>query len=209
MVRSRVASAGLALAMLTAIEFPAFADTAEASATAPVTPSFIPSDFSAPTLVEGPGFKLVPLGPDLAKIDFDAYMSSVEHLQKTFTRSPDWPHKNISDADALRDMETEQARFKERKSFAYAVLTPDGKRERGCVYVYPSTVEGYDAVVRLWVTKAEHDAGFDEELYAWVMRWVRADWPFEKVAYPGRAIEWGAWDAVVAANKAGAAGPEG
>ena len=56
-------------------------------------------------------------------------------------------------------------------------------------------------MVRLWVTKTEHDAGFDAELYAWVQTWVRAKWPFANVAYPGRAIDWATWDALVAASK--------
>ncbi len=165
-----------------------------------MTASFIPVDFSVPTLVETGSFKLVPLGPELTDIDFEAYMSSIDHLQKTFTRSTAWPHKDISHEDALKDMETEQARFLGRKSFAYAVLTPDGKRERGCVYVYPSTVDGYDAVVRLWVTSAEYDAGFDAELYAFAANWVKNDWPFEKVAFPGRDIAWDSWDALVASS---------
>ncbi|PXW78569.1 hypothetical protein C7451_102241 [Blastomonas natatoria] len=164
--------------------------------------SFVPAEFKVPTLVEGPGFKLVPLGPDLVRVDFEAYMSSIEHLQKTFTRSTAWPHPNISDADAMKDMQTEQGRFQRRESFAYAVLTPDGKRERGCVYVYPSPVPGYDAMVTLWVTKAEHDAGFDAKLYAWVQQWIAKDWPLRSVAYPGRAIDWGTWDALEAASKA-------
>jgi hypothetical protein len=210
MVKSRMRGTGLALAMLIMTQCPALA--AETAAPAPTVmaepgpaPAFIPDDFSVPTVVEAADFKVVPLGPELVKVDFAAYMSSIEHLQKTFTRSTDWPHKDISDADAMRDMETEQARFQSGKSFAYAVLTPDGSRERGCVYVYPSTVEGYDAVVRMWVTKAEYDAGFDAELYKWVTRWMQTDWPFENVAYPGRAIEWSTWDAAVAANKAGGA----
>lgn len=70
--------------------------------------AFVEPGFAVPTLVETPHFKLVPLGPALVKIDFDAYMSSVEHLQKTFTRSPDWPHAGISDADAMKDMDGEQ-----------------------------------------------------------------------------------------------------
>nr|WP_235902970.1 twin-arginine translocation pathway signal protein [Sandarakinorhabdus oryzae] len=162
---------------------------------------FVPASFTPPTLAKASGFKLVPLGPAVVKIDYDAYMSSLEHLQKTFTRSPDWPNSNITAADAMNDMETEQAHFQKRESFAYAVLTPDGKRERGCVYVYPSRIQGYDAVVRLWVTKAEYDAGFDAELYAWVQGWMKAKWPFAKVAYPGRAIDWASWDALVAASK--------
>lgn len=194
----KVKGACLTLAVLMMVGQPALA---KAQAASPVSP-FVAQDFSVPTLVETGKFKLVPLGPDLVKVDFNAYMSSIEHLQKTFTRSTDWPHPGISDADAMRDMETEQARFRNRESFAYAVLTPDGSRERGCVYVYPSAVDGYDAVVRLWVTKDEYDAGFDAELYAWVTQWMRAAWPFAKIAYPGRAIAWDVWDASVAAHKA-------
>lgn len=176
------------------------------SAAAPARP-LVPADFTVPTLVETPDFRIVPLGPDLVRKDFEAYMSSVEHLQKTFTRSTSWPRQGISDADAMKDMEGEQARFRTRKSFAYAVLTPDGTRERGCIYVSPSPVEGYDAMVRLWVTKAEYDAGFDAKLYAWVTDWMRKEWPFAKVAYPGRAIAWSSWDPLVAAAKAGRAAP--
>ena len=94
----------------------------------------------------------------------------------------------------MQDMLNEERRFKERESFAYAVLTPDGERERGCVYVRPGRKPGYDAQVSLWVTKAEYDEGFDEELYEWTTEWVEAQWPFAEVAYPGRAIEWTAWD---------------
>lgn len=194
-MKSTIAGLGLALALLVGTESPALAQDA-----APET-SFIPAAFSPPRLVEGPGFKLVPLGPELVKLDFDAYMSSIAHLQQTFTRSTGWPREGITDAEAMRDMETEQARFQARSSFAYAVLTPDGTRERGCVYVYPGSVDGYDAEVTLWVTKAEYDAGFDAELYAWVTEWMKRDWPFAKVAYPGRAIDWAAWDAMVEAVK--------
>ena len=179
----------------------AIASTAPAqSQQPPQTPSLIPANFNPPTLIETPHFKLVPLGPAVVKLDFDAYMSSVEHLQKTFSRSTSWPRAGISDADAMLDMQTEEGRFKARKSFAYSVLTPDGSRERGSVYVAPSPVPGYDAVVRLWVTQADYDAGFDAELYKWVVDWVRTDWPFRNVAYPGRAIDWATWDKAVAAN---------
>lgn len=162
--------------------------------------SFIPADFDPPTLVEAGGFKLVPLGPDVVDADFEAYMSSIEHLQRTFSRSTAWPREDISAADAMRDMETEQARFQNRESFAYAVLTPDGHRERGSVYVSPSPTEAYEAVVRMWVTKADYEAGFDAELYEWVKNWVQAEWPFQNVAYPGRSVDWETWDSLVAAE---------
>lgn len=179
----------------------AFAQGSEGQA-APAPSAFVAADFTVPTLVETPGFKLMPLGPALVDIDFAAYMSSIEHLQQTFTRSKGWPRADITAAEAMTDMETEEGRFQRRESFAYAVLTPDGSRERGCVYVYPSTVPGHDAVVRLWVTKAEYDAGFDQELYAWTQQWVAKAWPFKAVAYPGRAIAWDEWDRLVAASTA-------
>lgn len=197
MMKLRITATSLALTLLVCGN-PALAESATEPVSAAVSKSlWITPNFNVPVLVKAPGFKVVPLSPALGTVDFDAYMSSIEHLQKTFTRSTAWPHAGISAADAMLDMETEQARFSKRESFAYAVLTPDGLRERGCIYVYPSPVEGYDAMVRIWVTKAEHDAGFDAKLYAWATNWLKTDWPFAKVAYPGRAIAWGKWDALV------------
>ncbi len=202
-----IRAAGMVLTALAMSVSPAFGQPAAPAGAAPVEglpvdarPAFVSDAFEVPTLVEAEGFRIVPLGPDVVEQDFAAYMSSIEHLQTTFTRSTDWPHAGISRADAMKDMQTEEARFKARTSFAYAVLTPDGRRERGCVYVYPSTVEGFDAVVRLWVTKAEYDAGFDAELYRWVRHWIETRWPFGKIAYPGRSIAWSEWDALVAAG---------
>ncbi|MEW9854439.1 twin-arginine translocation pathway signal protein [Novosphingobium sp. M1R2S20] len=212
-----VAGAGLTLKILLMAGGAAFADAPAGTAATPPqatvsaqarnqagkpTSLLVPAEFAVPTLVETSDFKLVPLGPALVRLDFDAYMSSIEHLQKTFSRSTAWPHAGISDADAMRDIEAEEARFRNRKSFAYAVLSPDGMLERGSVYVSPSPVEGYDAVVRMWVTKDEYDAGFDAELHKWVADWIRTDWPFAKVAYPGRTIEWDEWQSMIVANKA-------
>lgn len=195
MVRTLVLiAAAMALSPAAAAQQASEADKAETGH----APAFVPAAFTPPTRVATKAFTLVPLGPAVVKIDFAAYMASVEHLQKTFT---DWPHAGITHAEAIHDMAREEARFRNRQSFAYAVLTSDGRRERGCVYVSPSPIAGHDAVVRLWVTKAEYAAGFDAELYAWVRGWIAKDWPFGKVAYPGRAIDWQSWDAAVAAGK--------
>lgn len=193
-MKPSTATAALMLIMFPAI--PAIAQETPATKAQAAAPLVAP-DFVVPTLVNGSRFKLVPLGPALVDIDFAAYMSSITHLQQTFTRSTGWPRTNITAAEAMKDMETEAGRFQRRESFAYAVLTPDGLRERGCIYVSPSPIPGHDADIRLWVTKAEYDAGFDTELYAWTRRWIASDWPFAKPAYPGRAIAWDRWDALV------------
>jgi hypothetical protein len=158
-------------------------------------PTFVSRDFKVPMLHETAKFKFVPLGPALAQHDYDAYMSSIEHLQKTFS-SGGWPHKNITMADALKDVEGEIARFHARESFTYAVLTPDGMKELGCVYIRPSRKAGYDAQVAMWVTAEQFHAGFESELAPEVKKWLAAKWPFEKVAFPKREISQKEWDAL-------------
>ena len=155
---------------------------------------FIAADFEPPLFVDAGQFVLKPLGPELVEIDYAAYMSSIEHIRTTFSTSGSWPHEDISMADAMVDMQNEQRRFEARESFAYAVLTPDEQVELGCVYVYPSSKKGFDAVIRLWVTKDQFDAGFDSTLYRWTTTWIEDAWPFSAAAYPGRAIPWEDWN---------------
>lgn len=158
--------------------------------------AFIPDVFEPSELVGGWGFKLVPLGPEIVDLDYAAYMSSIEHLQKTFSRSGNWPHEGLTDEDAMQDMLNEQGRFERRESFAYGVLTQDGEREMGSVYVRPSSKPGYDAQVTMWVTQADYEAGFDAILFEWTKMWIEQSWPFSNVAYPGRTIDWATWDAL-------------
>jgi hypothetical protein len=152
-------------------------------AQAPQAP-FVPEDFNVPTGLKTPEFQLKPLGPDLAKHDYDAYMSSIEHLQKTFSNGGRWPNANITMADAVKDVEGEAARFKARRAFTYAVLTLDGSKELGCVYISRSRTPGHDAAVRMWVTKAEFDKGLQPKVLAVVKDWLARDWPFKNVQFP-------------------------
>ena len=178
---------------------PEAAEPAAESAPAPeAQPSFIPADFNPPTEVAGDGFVLVPLDTKVTEMDYKAYMSSIEHLQKTFTHSERWPREGLTLEDAVKDMENEQAQWEERKSFPYAVLNPEKTEELGCVYVRPSRKEGYDVAVKLWVTAEQYEKGFDEKLYAWTKSWVESEWPFEEaqVAYPEREIPKEEWDAL-------------
>ncbi len=154
-----------------------------------VTP-FVPADFQVPTLhVSRQGtYKLKPLGPKYARQDYAAYMSSIEHLQKTFTFSTSWPHAGLSMGEAIKDAEGEEAGFKAGRKFTYAVLNPVESRELGCVYISPSKKQGYDATVRMWVTENQFVIGFEDRLYAEVKAWIKAKWPFDKVAFIGKEI---------------------
>ena len=144
---------------------------------------FVAADFVVPPSLKTKNYKLVPLGPEIVKQDYEAYMSSIEHLQKTFTDGT-WPNKNVTMADATKDLEGEAAMIKARKAFNYAVMTPDGKRELGCVYIGPSKVAGQDAQVKMWVTKAEFDKGFESQLRAEMKGWLASAWAFKNVGWP-------------------------
>ncbi len=133
-------------------------------------------------------YQLRPLGPKYAKQDYAAYMSSIEHLQQTFTFSKSWPHANLTMEEAVKDVEGEIKGFEARRKFTYAVLTPDESIELGCVYVSPSPKEGYDAQVRIWVIASEAKTGFEKTLYTDVRAWLKAAWPFSKVAFIGHEV---------------------
>lgn len=168
-----------------------------ASAAAMMAQSFVPDSFTPPATWEASAFKLVPLGPGLARVDYEAYMSSIDHLRQTFG-SGRWPHEKLTMEDAEKDVKGEMERFLARKSFTYAVLSPDGQKELGCVYIRPSSKRGYDAQVAMWVTKEQFDQGFDARLFGEVKQWLAAKWPFQKVAYPKREISEAEWQALPA-----------
>jgi hypothetical protein len=37
------------------------------------------------------------------------------------------------------------------------------------------------------------DKGLDTTLFNSVKQWIEKEWPFKKVAYPGREIKWEEW----------------
>lgn len=144
--------------------------------------AFVPKDFAVPTSWKSNGYQLVPLGPGLEKLDHDAYMGSIEHIRTRFGGGR-WPYPGITMKEALDDVKGEKERFDARQSFTYAVLTADGQRERGCVYISPSRDARYEAQVRIWVTKADFDAGLEGQLWTEIRRWVNTAWPFERVRF--------------------------
>jgi hypothetical protein len=73
-------------------------------------------------------------------------------------------------------------------------MSPDESQCLGCVYIVPSAKAGYDTEVYLWVRKSAYEQGMDSRLYKLIKDWIGKEWPFEKVAYPGREISWEDWE---------------
>lgn len=128
---------------------------------------------------------------DLVK-DYDAVMSSVEHLAGVFGPDDSWPAGLTLEED-LVDLGWHQKEFELRRSFAYTVMNLDESRCLGCVYIDPSEKLGFDATAVLWVRQSEVGNGLDEKLYSTIRRWLSEEWWFTDVAFPGRELSWENW----------------
>ncbi|MDX1691220.1 MAG: N-acetyltransferase [Acidimicrobiia bacterium] len=146
--------------------------------------AFVPDDFTVPQGLEGPGFRLEPLGPQHNERDHAAWMSSVGHIRATpgFPNGT-WPSP-MSLEENLADLERHADDFATRRGFTYSVV--DGDAVIGCVYVYPSDHPDHDAEVRSWVT-AER-AAVDGPVRRVVADWLATSWPFAAPRYEGPGV---------------------
>lgn len=154
---------------------------------------WVPDKFDVPTVFENEHFRLRTLTVNDVVKDYDAVMSSVDHLQGVFGPNSDWPRADLSLEQDLIDLGWHQKEFQNRSSFAYTVVSLDEERVLGCLYIYPTDRGDFDASIIMWVRADILDDGYDELLFNTVTDWIDADWPFKNAAYPGRRISWEDW----------------
>lgn len=152
--------------------------------------TFVPSDFDVPERLEGSQFRIRMLTVNDVVKDYDAVMSSLDHLQEMFLENWGWPTSDLTLEQDLIDLGWHQKEFQMRSSFTYTVVAPDESRVVGCIYIFPFENGGYDAEVTMWVRSDTLESGLDQVLFRTVKSWINDDWPFEKVAYPGREMSW-------------------
>lgn len=145
--------------------------------------SFVPDDFDVPQELVTPVFVLRPLTVEHSERDYEAWMSSLDHIRTT-PGFPDgsWPREMTLDDNAA-DLKRHEDHFAARKGFTYTVLDPSESDVIGCVYIYPGAEAG-TAEVQSWV-RVSH-AALDRELYDAVAAWIERDWPFTSVEYAPR-----------------------
>ena len=148
------------------------------------TNQFVPDDFEIPTSLETDYFRLRMLSIDDVKKDYEAVIESRELLHTMFDGP--WPRQGFTLEENFADLERHQKEVLSRKAFAYTVMSLDETRVLGCVYINPPENNDSDAVVVMWVRQIEYDKGLDEILFNKVRNWISTEWPFNKVAYPGR-----------------------
>ena len=144
-----------------------------------MTASFVPQAFVVPTTLDGPGFRLEPLGPEHNERDYEAWMSSIDHIRTIPAFSGgDWPVAMTLDQN-LSDLVAHASDFENRDGFTYSIL--DGDDVIGCMYLYPSQDAAHDAHMKWWVTESRSEMTpiVGPVLDAWLV----AAWPFENPSF--------------------------
>jgi hypothetical protein len=159
---------------------------------------FVPSDFEIPATLETAEFRLRMLTVNDVVRDYDAVISSAEHLKTVFPGGT-WPD-GLTLEQNLIDLGWHQKEFQTRRSFAYTVVSPCESRVLGCVYIDPAKKQGFDAEVFLWARQDMLASGLEIRLHEAVKDWLAKDWPFASVAFPCRNISWEEWLALPAAR---------
>jgi hypothetical protein len=152
----------------------------------------VPDDFDVPKLVQTDRLRLRPLTIHDAIRDFDAVVTSEERLRTIFDPGDDWP-SGLTLEQNIIELGWHQTEFQLRTSFAYTVVSLDETEVLGCVYIYPSLKDEYDAEITLWVRQSRVAEGLDQHLFETVESWIAEMWPFKKPAYPGRHISFEDW----------------
>ncbi|MCU0307312.1 MAG: GNAT family N-acetyltransferase [Thermoleophilia bacterium] len=156
--------------------------------------AFLPHDHPVPPGISAERFTLRPITVHDVVRDYDAVMGSQAHLWARFGAAWGWPPADLTLEQDLIDLAWHQKEADLRRSFNYAVVSPDGARLLGCVYLDPPTRAGWDAEAYAWTRADALD--LEDEVVDRARAWIAAEWPFPRVAWPGRDIPWAEWDAL-------------
>ena len=154
---------------------------------------FVPTNFNIPDTLENQYFRIRMLTVNDVVKDYDAVMTSIDHLQGVFGPQSKWPSKDLTLEQDLIDLGWHQKEFQRRSSFAYTVVSLDESQVIGCLYIFPTNKGDFDARIDMWVRSSVLGKGLDKILFNTVKLWIEKEWPFKKVAYPGREITWEEW----------------
>ena len=155
--------------------------------------NIVSPDFKVPEVLETDKFRLRMLTVNDVVKDYDAVITSINHLQGVFGPSSKWPLSSSTLEQNLIDLGWHQKEFQTRSSFAYTVMNLDESQCLGCTYIFPTDKSDYETEIYMWVRKSAYDKGLDHVLFKTVKKWIKEKWPFKKVAYPGRYIDWKTW----------------
>ena len=131
-----------------------------------------------------------PVAPRIRDLDYEAYMSSVDHLVQSFwaggrADEEPWPTPDITPDAGNLDAQNCWTSFGRGEAFSFAALTPDRTKQLGCTYFWP-TGDGddpYEAANRIWVIESELATDLDRHLLEETLAWVEEKWEFNRIIF--------------------------
>ncbi len=152
----------------------------------------VPPDFLVPTELDCGTYRLRMLSIDDVEHDYAAVTASADRIKGLLDPDSAWPD-GLTVKDDMIDLAWHEREFTLRHSFAYTAMSADESMCLGCAYFFPSNVAAYDALAFYWVRTGPGAAARDSELGRQLRDWLKRDWPFRTVAFPGRDIPWPEW----------------
>lgn len=159
--------------------------------------TFADPDVAVPAGLRTEEFFLRPIAASDAAIDHAAVMETREELR--LWEQSTWPADDFTVEANREDLEGLERRHVEHHAFTYTVLSPDGDKCLGCVYIFPTTAaflakstvtpvgrevwDDVDAVVYFWARRSMMQAGMDGRLLTALRRWFDTEWAFERIVY--------------------------
>ncbi len=143
---------------------------------------FLPKEFNNPPKIETNDFIVRPITINDVVKDYDAVMSSRDHLWERFGSTWGWPPEDLSIEQDLIDLAWHQKEAQIQSTFNYAVMSPDQAQLLGCIYIDPPSIEGTDAEVWFWARQSELLNGLESKIEDFVLVWLNESWPFTVVS---------------------------
>jgi hypothetical protein len=158
---------------------------------------FLPDDFVIPVAAEK-DFKIVPLCMDNLMTDYGTVMSSQNNIRLggNLFLPPGvdlgWPSNRINLRSHLVALAGDEMGFVSKARVGYAIVSPDGSEQYGCIYVWTPSKVGFDADLFVWMREDLKDQ--TEDYFAWAKKFVLENFPVQKLGCPGREIPWDEWE---------------
>jgi hypothetical protein len=138
------------------------------------------------------------LRPDVTELDYAALMESRERLRRWSDST--WPADDFTLEENRDDLMRHEREWEDREAFAYTVLSADGSRCEGCVYINPlgrwlnaceferqgdgDPFDDGTPAVTFWVRDSALARGLDQQLLAGLREWFSQEWPYEQIVFP-------------------------
>jgi hypothetical protein len=156
-------------------------------------PPLIPPGTDLVTVIETERFRIRPMTIHDVVRDYEAVASSPAELGAAFG-DPDAVPQPYTLEQEIVELGWHQKEFQMGFSFVFIVVPLDEHTSYGNVYIFPASRGDYDVEVYTWVRKDQQDTGLDRQLFDTARAWIAESWPFDRVAYPGREIDWATWE---------------